>query len=578
MLSLFFIIFSLALPFFHEPKDTGSYEKMTQLRSSLPLVNSDVKTVRGDSAWVTFSTYGLPQEIGRKGDRSAIIRNFRIRLLVDTTEYSTDMAKLIESGFDIYRDFFKRRRSKIEFLNDRGNDSMVSLELYSEFITSSNIIAIYPRIIFRSNSFIRRLSFDFSLSPSLKALYSIQGRDTTIGKFAEKDSSAFFQKANTVTVLNDPGANVGLLIAPIPNSFDVREWHADYYHLTRIMRWTVSYIAREGNVQVSFSIDSLDVRSGETIDWHFFLVPYTCGTDSTLSEFGGIFSTYKEAYHSLYYYPLEGYCTDALNVSNGFSHIPKGGFTWWPTLEASYVPMLRKECHLSGARIWQDELIRHYVSTIYKSGDYGLPPYKVLPDYLIQQTKNQQRLYTSFFFAQSIAEDAVTALALFPKMTVRDRRAELSLLERMKRVYDPLDSLSWTLVLQDSLYWFEYCNLWKTAGYTPFIINTHATALKLAATMERLSESFGNKHEIIFWRRTVDRGFQGLIWYMSNPTGWDTTTSMRPQLAYKKGGYALSNYSDFTIKEIKDALDLLPEGSEKMTVLRLLAERNIHVK
>jgi hypothetical protein len=272
------------------------------------------------------------------------------------------------------------------------------------------------------------------------------------------------------------------------------------------------------------------------------------------------------------YYPFEGFSVSDINVKNGFPSIPQGGFSWFPTRDSDRMKQLRAEYKLSNAQIWKDEQTRQYLNFLLRSGEYGLAPYKVLPAYLIDQTSDKSRIYTDFLFAQSGAENIAYAMTLMPNISDADRRTDLALLQRLKRLYDPADNLSWTLALSDTSYWFEYTNLWKKQGYRPFIVNTHASALRIAVAMERLSIDYGSKQDVDYWTNVVNRGINGLIEYLADTGNWDRSHDGKPMLAYKRHTKETPHfdYYGFTVKEVTAALDLLQRDYKKQQVMKML--------
>jgi len=188
----------------------------------------------------------------------------------------------------------------------------------------------------------------------------------------------------------------------------------------------------------------------------------------------------------------------------------------------------------------------------------GLPPYKILPDRWMRSDKDTALLYKRFVFAQEASETIYFATGFFPTESKSDQEADLALLQRVKGLYEPQHPNTRTVVFNVKDYWFMYTNLWRRIGVTEYIVNTHASTLKLAVGIESITESSGHYGALPFLQSVVNKGIDGLIDYLKSDSAWDRTIPSKPFLRYAKGvaSEPSFDYSDFTIREINTAMPI----------------------
>jgi hypothetical protein len=547
--------------------NTG-YPQAPRLWPEVPLSNSEVLQIEGDSIACEFSSMGLPKSIKHRVSDKSLFSGFRMRISSVNSVFSTDQAKIEKSGYDVYKGYFKRRRSLLSFSNDPVPPK---LECYTEIFSSSNIAALYPRLIAGSEPNLTAVSYDFFLSDIDKII--------VVSKKQKQEYSTALIKSfrpektpNQMIIGYNTDKREGVIIVPIQSSVEVRSWSTEYYEIRKKLEPVIRIDSYKNQFRVTWSVDSLGANQGQTIDCYFFIVPFHGLVDDGLRALDGIYDGSVWAFSYCRYYPFEGFSVSDINVKNGFPSIPQGGFSWFPTRDSDRMMHLRAEYKVSNAQIWKDEQTRQYENFLLKSGEYGLPPYKVLPAYLIDQTSDKSRIYTDFLFAQSGAENILYAMILMPNISDADRGTDLALLQRLKRLYDPADNLSWTIAASDTSYWFEYTNLWKKQGYRPYIVNSHATALRIAVGMERLSRDYGTKNDVDYWTSVVNCGINGLIEYLADTGNWDKSHNGKSMLAYKRHGEAAEHfdYYSFTVKEVTAAFELLQRDYKKQQVMKML--------
>jgi hypothetical protein len=146
------------------------------------------------------------------------------------------------------------------------------------------------------------------------------------------------------------------------------------------------------------------------------------------------------------------------------------------------------------------------------------------------------------------AADVIPTLGMAERMRYYREISRVSTLFRLDGEY------SWTEALPDGGFWFQYSNLWKQKGERDHIVNTHVTALRIAANMFALARIMNITSDVDFWRNVVYRGTDGLLWFVADPANWGAGAGGVRELNYAVGARPHGSYHLDIIREVQSLL------------------------
>jgi hypothetical protein len=301
-----------------------------------------------------------------------------------------------------------------------------------------------------------------------------------------------------------------------------------------------------GALTAEITIDSVAVNEGETLDQSFIFIRFQSGDNNIYHYY---FTDISRGIAR--YFPREGYATRWYGKYIDFiGYIHPRGFTWgFSTFATTLMENLSKNPD-SLRGFFHDELIRHFEFYLEHQSPYGLLPYLYLDGNLARQTKDTTQIYPNFLFAQAGVTDLGFAREFIPTLPKDERLAIFKDISRIDSLYDPTKPLSWTVVLPNGSYWFEYSNLWKSEGYLTRVINSHVTALRVALEMEDMAVRMNSETEMAFWDNVVKKGTDAFVDCVSDEKNWATTPAGAYELVYAIGGQPTQHYQQGITAEL----------------------------
>ncbi len=490
-------------------------------------------------------------------DRDGVLRRIamRDRLLIDsgsitvTEGNSVDQMSVAKHPILIERGSFFGRMSGNITLANHGNEDAALEETWEAFDSSPRGV-MYSRLICKNSGtygmkfrMVVPRGYDSLLVKSAAGIRSYTASQLPVTLLINGTES-FFQ---CVSSLRKDG--VGIFFHPADP--ELRRWFKDDYIVAGHLKRDVSLAVNpDGTIVVQIEIEPVKLEKGETVDQNFTVVDLGM-SDNRITDY---ISPSTVDYYGRYN-PVEGYSTHWYGKKNGFDQVHDDGFTWGFSTYAR--PFMEYFLHLNADSLhgyFKEEMMRHLAYFLERSNDYGLLPFTIIPIYLVNQTKEVDKIGTDFMFAQAGVGDIEFAREFVPSLPPDEATRVFGKLSRLKTLFDPANRLSWTLTLPSGGYWFEYSNLWKSEGYINYIINTHVTALRIAYNMRALAQRLGQSSDVDFWNDIVRKGTDGLMWYVGDPKNWGKAQNGNRELNYKIGQPPHGEYQKTITEDLTDVL------------------------
>jgi hypothetical protein len=499
-----------------------------------------------------ISNVGLPSEL--EYDGKTILKSMGLTVTNAQLGVATNGGS--QSCTEGTRWLYGRVETKVTLKDEAG--PICSCDSYIESVKGSPRVFLYVRFTFLRS--VRSLDFKFDLnipgeyttcgipsSTGLKTYETYENKqpiDLGRGTF----SYAFFDRQS------DSGLGIEL---PLEGA-EIRTWYKDDYVISKKIMERSTVLVSNAALDLRVDVDSVTAKVGETLDEYFVIVPLS----------GNDFNPVDYCNYNIYdisetrYFPVEGISTDDYTRGKDYTNLSPDlhymGYVWgWSTkMNYYFIKLSNYPDSAFHGFVWDQKVIgfERYVETASK---YGLIPYTLFPETFKRQTKEPNKYFTDFMFAQSGVACVDFARELVPRLSTGENQQMYEFLSKLKTVFDPSDKMSWTFVLPDGSYWFEYSNLWKSEGHDLFIINTHITALRIAACMHALADSLGDKSDEAFWNNLVVKGTNGLLWFITNPKNWSLSSDGHREIAYAAG---TPPHADYYPKETKELEYMITSG------------------
>jgi hypothetical protein len=493
-----------------------------------------------------FSGACIPQSIS--GDGNIFVRSLEVEVSKMGSPDSYLPYSSTGSTTSLQTSFFFRGGGRI--MIGKSSDTLGMLESYSEAVKESPRLTQYFRFVFSQDGYFR-FKYKF-LIPRAYGHIVLRGHkgieEYSINNLPSKSSTSWeFQSMSFIS----PNDSIGFALAFFPMMTESRHWNADDYQVTQTPRSYFKLIAENDGISAEVWSDSVKGAEGETFDQYFTLISLHRHDFNAENYFSKVIESYNSRY-----FPVEGFSNKGSSQKNGFGTIHDQGYSWgFSTWGMGYGKNLRNLGNDTIHGICRDELIRHFIYYNQHMSLYGLLPFTIIPDYLVVQTKEKERIPSDFMFGQGGAEDVDFASKIIPTLPSNERGEMFKRVSRLKILFDPAEPMSWTRQLPSGEYWFEYSNLWKSEGYLNYIINTHVTALRIAIHMKDLAHKMGAEEDEAFWGQIVQKGTDGMLWFVNDPNNWGVSTSGHRELVYKKGAKPGHVYYQFIVDDLTYLLD-----------------------
>ncbi|MCS6861077.1 MAG: hypothetical protein NZT92_12240, partial [Abditibacteriales bacterium] len=221
------------------------------------------------------------------------------------------------------------------------------------------------------------------------------------------------------------------------------------------------------------------------------------------------------------YFPVEGYSG---RVEVEYPNLHADGFAWGlPRWSCDHVmATLERLADLTGKPFWRDAALRHFVYYLEKSNEQGLVPERITRDRTSPPPLLGKEGKGEVYFVPGLGHnDLWFALRFLPRLPAPEREADYRLLQRLRTLYDPQNPNGWVTLRADGSFWFEPRQFANDTGEPPYIVSSHCAALRVAATMLRLSQVLGQEQDAQFWQTVTRRGVDALVWYLGQTKAWD---------------------------------------------------------
>ncbi len=433
---------------------------------------------------------------------------------------------------------------------------LCSYEAYVELIKDSPRIYVYTRFTFL-RSVHSRFEFEFSIPEEYSSYEGSSHLGLKKTSWTPSTPKLDLGKGNFSFRFVNEKARLGIGIELSLWGAEVRTWYKDDYVIKKKIKEDAEISSNaDGNTNLIVTIDSVDAEQGETLDEDFVIVAAS-GDDLDPLHYGN-YPIYDIS--ETRYFPVEGLSTYDYTSNKDFTLLSPDlhyyGYIWgWSTKINQYYSSLSNYPDSAFHGAVCDQKVRGFERFIETASKYGLIPYTLFPESFRKQTTEPEKYFSDFMFSQAGVPCIDFARELVPELSEAENWQIYLLLDRVKMLFEPDEKMSWTINLPDSSYWFEYSNLWKSEGHIIYVINTHITALRIAACMCALSDSLGNKAEEAFWNDVVKKGTGGLLWFITNPKNWYLAQKGDRELGYSMGAPPLKEYFAYEMKELKYLID-----------------------
>jgi hypothetical protein len=562
---LLFVCFSNTI-IAREQKERSGYPSVPLF---LPIetksVAFDADTLRVTPFTLKFNESGFPREV-RSSDNE-LFKDLSVSVSSTSDQKLLQWSNPLKSLDN--RGFFLRASGSSSLRFD--TTTILSFEGYTELMRNSRRLAFYSRYIYQTSS---ELTFSYRFTvPSEYQEIQCENDEGVVSYNKEKlsdDIPMNGERSSIQFISSRTKTGFGIFFSP--KDPEVREWFASDYLIRQKPARKLRFV-RDNNDQLIMELTVGPVRAtqGETLDQYFVIASFENGDNKLIHYIKPELANYYGRY-----FPHEGYSTNWYSPAEGYTQVHENGYKWgFSTYANSFMKFFLQQSSDSLHKYFWDEMVRHFNYFIERQSKYGLLPFRLLPQYLIDQTKEKNKIFTDFMFAQAGVGDIDFAGKLLPVLPEEEANVIYLRLARLKTLYDPEETKSWTMRLPSGAYWFEYSNLWKAEGYNNFIINTHVTALRVAVHMEAIAQHFGKSGDSGFWDNIVRKGTDGLLWFLQDEHNWTTRPDGTFELAYKKGGSPVREYHKFTIEELRYLLNSGYLTYKKNNILEAL-KRNLH--
>jgi hypothetical protein len=493
-----------------------------------------------------FSSAGIPQSI--TSDGKTLIGKLEVEISkMGSSEVYSSLAQTGKTSLFRTSLFFRGGgRSDI----GKTGDTLGTLESYIEAVEKSPRLTQYHRFLFSQDGYFR-FKFKFSIPHAYDqiVLRNLKGMaEFSVDKLPKNPST--IREFHNMSFISRKEGN-GFAVAYFPLITETRRWYQDDYQVTQAPGSQFKLTSEQDDILMEVWSDSVKGVKGETFDQYFTIISLLQGDLDANNYYSPIVETSNSRY-----FPVEGFTFKGPTQAQGFKTIHEEGFSWgFPTSNFSYGKNLRKIGIDTIHGICRDDLIRHFFYFYKHTTKYGLLPFTILPSYMVEETKEKEKISSDFMFGQAGAEDVDFASKIIPTLTGREKAMLYDRISRLRVLFDPAEKLSWTIQLPTGEYWFEYSNLWKSEGDTNYIVNTHVTALRIAIHMRDLSHKMGVEKDESYWAQLVEKGTDGLLWFIKNPKNWGITAAGHRELGYKIGIRPLHNYHNFLVDDLMYLLD-----------------------
>jgi hypothetical protein len=505
---------------------------------------------------VAFGTGGVPSLVswdrngdGQFGAEEEVLKGLSLAAVTDVGAVQSDSFRSLEDGCDVWTGYFQRRSATFGVAGlGRFDRDPLRVQLYTETFRGSPLLYLFSRTDFTRLTELKEYHWTF---------VTAQTYDQVVTFARNKPETALVADGRKVTydaattkpfvVLYDTARQEGLaFFLPLP--VELRSWYA--YDYDRSVRPAVVEVgAAEGRVTVRFGVEPFKVEPGAalrtTLDLTVYVLPFQGSVADGLATFqvgpplleetlpageenpGGFWTEHfsegragteprpslgdVRVLRGLRYFPEEGY---------SFVENTWGNLTHVAALLQTYLPTYDETGHI----FWRDLGVRHFQFFLDRADDTGLVPYLLDPSHpwaMILGRPAEQFHHLLHF--PPVGEDVLRFAQRFLAEIAADegdRWRVYRQLQRMQDLFDPAGPVTWTHVLEDGVYWFNYFDGFRAVGYNSFVLYTHAAALLCATHQRELARQMGVERDARFWETVTQRGTDGLLWFAAQDWAW----------------------------------------------------------